>query len=149
MNKKIAKKIMLICMTMTLMMSCTLLTFPGEKAEASMANHTLYKTEEEIVYADPNDESAAYSFYLSIIAFIPQLSAIKTLDWVLKAASFGISYKSFVDYGKNPNRFKIVKRTYKADTTTMNYWGYFYVDLYNLDTGQFVSSRMYTIAKMQ
>ncbi|PFM62724.1 hypothetical protein COJ48_18440 [Bacillus cereus] len=149
MNKKLSKKIMLICMTMTLMMSCTLFTFPGEKAEASMANHKLYKTEEEIVYADPNDPNAAFSLLNSIIAFIPQLTAIKSLDLALKIASFGISYQGFVDYGKNPNRFKVVKRIYKADTTTMNYWGYFYVDLYNLDTGKFVSSRMYPIAKMQ
>jgi hypothetical protein len=83
-------------MTMTLMMSFTLLTFPGEKAEVSMANHILYKTETEIVYADPNDPNAALSLLFAITSFIPQVAAIKTLDMALK-----IAYQGFVDYEKN------------------------------------------------
>ncbi|WJE55587.1 hypothetical protein QRE66_29050 (plasmid) [Bacillus cereus] len=149
MKKKLQKKIMLICMSMVLMISFTLINFPGEKVEASMQNHKLYKTETEVVYADPNDPNAALSLLFSIVAFIPQLTAIKTLDRALKVAGFGIAYQGFVDYGKSPNRFKLTKRIYKADKTTMNYWGYYYVDIHNLDTGKLVSSKMYFIAKMQ
>lgn len=58
-------------------------------------------------------------------------------------------YKPYALNGKNPNRYKVTKRIYKTDKVTMNYWGYFYDSVPNLDIGKLVSSKTYFIASLQ